>query len=192
MDELTPNERRYLECYVVSERRGYRMLLAIYLPFFLSLVSAPLVFGWQLAQRSSKVAYWTPLVSLVLGALGMLPLRSLRERCRRKEIRWQLRRVHGEFAWRTIQTSDLEGHSYIADMPTIGGIEVDLPRGWASRLRKGDMLRGYGCVLPTSSAIGALKMYVLRLDDGFCVDQEVALGLLEPTALGIFGRELCS
>jgi len=183
MCEPTPNERRYLEMYAGDSVLGYRVLLAIYLPCFVFLVSAPLVFGWFLAQNSSKIACLMIPAALGVAMIAVIPIFSIWRHCRRRMIPYHLCEVHGRYAIRDVEES-MEGLTSTAHIPTLGGTEVDFPLGWDSGLREGDWLHGHGCLIPLASSIGGCRIFVLGLDDGFSVDREVEIGLLERTGLG--------
>jgi hypothetical protein len=171
--QLTPNERRYVQSVARGERLAFRLALPLLGVLWLGLLGVVVFFVYLcLTQRSIFFG-----LAAVVGLLGTVPIAIYFPRC------WRACFIRPDSPWvdptqgklSSIEVGDCDGSQ---NYDTLGGREVLFPIGWRVHLREGDELRALRYAMDVeSNRMGTLSV-ILALDNGFSIDEEVELGLM--------------
>jgi hypothetical protein len=173
--QWTPNERRYIQTLAGRQRLKFRVALSVIFVCWLGLMGGLVFLVWScLVERSlfSGIVALVLLLVVVVIAVYVFP-RYWRACFLAQDSPW-VDPMEGKLSVLEVSASD--GSEFY---DALGGHEVRFPHGWREFLHEGDDVRALRYAMDVESDRTGTVSVILALDNGFSIDEEVRLGLMD-------------
>jgi hypothetical protein len=176
--QWTPNECRYVQKLAVMERLKFRVALAVIVVLWLGLIGGIIFFVYSAFTERSLFSAVAALVSLLSIALIAYVFPRYWRACFTEQDSPWVDPLQGKLS--VLEVSGYDGAEYY---DAVGGREVRFPNGWLDYLRQGDEVLALRYPMDVELDRTGTISIILALDNGFSIDEEVELGLLDQTSL---------
>ena len=156
----------------------FRVALAVIVVLWLGLIGGLILFVYSCFAERSLFSAVAALVLLLAIALIAYVLPLYWRACFTEQDSPWVDPLQGKLS--VVGVSGYDGAEYY---DAVGGREVRFPNGWLDYLSQGDEVRALRYAMDVELDRTGTISIILALDNGFSIDEEVALGLLDQTSL---------